>query len=350
VDYQRPFVLNPLPEGKWLRASTVKVDNRQSVHHILTGYLNTPPAPGQPANESQWGASVGGYAVGAESIVQPDDIGVYLPSGGAIGFQNHYTPFGRAVTEKSKIALYFYDKKPSLMMHNSVIANPNITIPPNEENWQQSAYLAFPKDAILYGAFPHAHYRGSSSQLWIQYPDGAKKLLLSLPHYDFNWQREFQFAEPINVPAGSKLIAIYTYDNSKRNPANPDPNRTVPWGDQSFDEMLYTALRYRWVGETSDAPNDFDALLGKNRMFGILDSNMDGKLQKSEATGRMGARIAENFEKIDMENKGYITPETLNSVMDMIYKSRRAKPAAPAAGGEKTTAAPVAATPAAPKG
>jgi peroxiredoxin len=350
VDYQRPFVLNPLPEGKWLRASTVKVDNRQSVHHILTGYLNTPPAPGEQANESQWGASVGGYAVGAESIVQPDDIGVYLPAGGAIGFQNHYTPFGRAVTEKSKIALYFYDKKPSLMMHNSVIANPNISIPPNEENWQQSAYVAFPKDAILYGAFPHAHYRGSSSQLWIQYPDGAKKLLLALPHYDFNWQREFQFAEPINVPAGSKLIAVYTYDNSKRNPANPDPNRTVPWGDQSFDEMLYTALRYRWVGETSDTPNDFDALLNKSRMFGILDSNMDGKLEKSEATGRMGAMIAANFDKIDMEKKGYITPETLNTVMDMVYKSRRSKPAAPAATGDKTTAAPVAATPAAPKG
>ena len=109
--------------------------------------------------------------------------------------------------------------------------------------------MTFPKDALLFGAFPHAHYRGASSQLWIRYPDGKEKLLLALPHYDFNWQRDYAFQEPIAVPAGSKLIAIYTYDNSKRNPANPDPNRTVPWGDQSFDEMLYTALRYRWVGD-----------------------------------------------------------------------------------------------------
>jgi hypothetical protein len=98
VDYQRPWVANPLSEGKWLRASTIKVENRQAVHHILTGYMTEPPKAGEEANESKWGSSVGGYAVGAESEVQPTDTGTFLPPGGAIGFQNHYTPFGKAVT------------------------------------------------------------------------------------------------------------------------------------------------------------------------------------------------------------------------------------------------------------
>ena len=53
-----------------------------------------------------------------------------------------------------------------------------------------------------------------------------------MPHYDFNWQGAYEFKDPINIPAGSKLIAYFTYDNSKRNPANPDPNRAVPWGEQ----------------------------------------------------------------------------------------------------------------------
>ncbi len=322
VDYQRPFVVNPLKDGKWLRASTIQVQNRQSVHHILTGYMTTPPEPGKPANESRWGSSVGGYAVGAESIVEPDDTGTFIPPGGAIGFQNHYTPFGQAVTEQSKIALYFYDKKPNLVMHNSVIANPNISIPPNVESWRQQAYLAFPKDALLYAAFPHAHYRGASSELWIRYPDGKEKLLLALSHYDFNWQRDYNFAEPIPVPAGSKLIAYYTYDNSKRNPANPDPNRTVPWGDQSFDEMLYTALRYRWVGETSDKMNDFDTLLAANRFFGILDTNFDDKLSPDELSGRMGERLKGNFALIDGDHDGFISPAELDKVQQMMRRSR----------------------------
>ena len=311
VDYQHPWVKNPLTQGEWLRASTIKVENRQVVHHILTGYMADVPAPGQPAFEDKWAGSVGGYAVGAESEVMPSDTGAYVPPGGAIGFQNHYTPFGKEVVEHSKIALYFYDKKPDLIMHGSVIANPNISIPANQGAWEQKAYVTFPKDALLYSAFPHAHYRGASSQLWLETPDGAKKLLLVLPNYDFNWQRDYNFAEPVKIPAGSKLIAIYTYDNSIRNPANPNPNRIVPWGDQSMDEMLYTALRYRWVGETSAAPNNYDEALNNSRLFGMLDQRMDGKLTKDELTGPVGTGLLPHFEQIDMKKQGYIDAQEL---------------------------------------
>jgi len=318
VDYQHPWVKNPLTEGKWLRASTIKVENRQVVHHILTGYMADVPEAGKPAFEDKWGVSVGGYAVGAESEVEPPNTGSYVPAGGAIGFQNHYTPFGKEVTEHSKIALYFYKDKPELIMHGSVILNANISIPPHEGAWEQKAYLVFPKDALLYSAFPHAHYRGASSQLWLQTPDGAKKLLMVLPNYDFNWQRDYSFAEPIKIPAGSKLIAIYTYDNSIRNPANPDPNRTVPWGDQSMDEMLYTALHYRWVGETSAAPNTYDEALNGSRLFGMLDQRMDGKITKDELTGPVGSGLLEHFEQIDYKKQGYISPEEWATVQSMM--------------------------------
>lgn len=314
VDYQRPWVANPLKEGKWLRASTIKVENRQVVHHVLTGYLTKVPAPGEAANESKWGASLGGYAVGAESFVEPADTGVYLPPGGAVGFQMHFTPYGQAVTEHTKIALYFYKDTPKLVMRNNVVLNANLAIPPNTETYQQQAYITFPKDALLYGAFPHAHYRGSSSQLWLQTPDGNRSLLLSLPHYDFNWQREYMFKEPVQVAAGSKLIAIYTYDNSVRNPANPDHNRLVPWGDQSFDEMLYTAVHYRWVGETSDKMDDYaiyDKKLGDNRLFGMLDTKVNGKLDESELIGPIGEKFKAAFAKIDADHDGFIEPAEL---------------------------------------
>jgi peroxiredoxin len=314
VDYQRPYVLNPLKEGKWLRASTIKVENRSTVHHVLTGYLSTPPGPGESANESTWGASVGGYAVGAESYEEPKDTGVYLPPGGAVGFQLHYTPNGKAVTEHTKIALYFYKDTPKLVMRNSVVANPNISIPPNVESWEQQAYITFPKEALLYGAFPHAHYRGDSSQFFLITPDGNKTLLLALPHYDFNWQREYSFVEPVKVPAGSKLLAVYTYNNSERNAANPDHNRKVPWGDQSFDEMLYTAFHYRWVGETSAKMADynvFDNELNATRLFGILDTKMNGKLDESELVDPVGEPFKASFAKIDADHDGFIEPNEL---------------------------------------
>ena len=256
VDYQRPYVANTLTQPEWLKASTIKVSDRQAVHHVLSGIIapEDAPLPGEPqrASEIKWGASVGGYAVGSESEIAPTNYGTYIPTGGGFGFQNHYTPYGKAVTEKTQVALYFYKngEVPKYVMHNVAIADPSIMIGPNEEFHKEIAYLPIPKDMVIFGAFPHAHYRGGSSTFSVKYPDGHETMLLALPKYNFNWQREYTFATPIKIPAGSKLIARFTYDNTVRNPANPDPNRTVPWGDQSFDEMLYTKIRYAWADET----------------------------------------------------------------------------------------------------
>jgi peroxiredoxin len=337
VDYQRPWVLNPEKEDKWVRASTIKVDQRQAVHHVLTGYMTDIPKPGEEAFETRWGASVGGYAVGAESQVDPKDVGTLMPAGGAIGFQNHYTPFGKEVTEHTQVGLYFYKEQPKLMMRNSVIANPNILIPAGDEAHPEHAYLKFPHDALLYGAFPHAHYRGASSKLVLRTPDGKERLLLALPHYDFNWQREYTFAEPVKIPAGSTLIAYYTYDNSSRNPANPDPKRTVPWGDQSFDEMLYTALRYRWVDETAAHPQQaYEDQLKQNRLMGILDQRMDGRITKDELKGQMGAGIKANFDRIDANHDGVIDETELAAVSKYMMHHR----GPPAVNTANKTAAP----------
>jgi hypothetical protein len=344
VDYQHPWVANPETEGKWLRASTVKVESRQGVHHVLTGYMKDIPQPGQQAFENKWGVSVGGYAVGAESEIAPKNVGTYIPPGGAIGFQTHYTPFGKQVTDHTQIALYFYkdNEKPNLVMHNSVIVNNAIVIPPNDPHHQEVGYLAFPHDALLYAAFPHAHYRGAMSDLWIRYPDGKEKLLLSLPRYDFSWQRDYTFAEPIKVPAGSKLIAHFIYNNSKSNPNNPDPNKTVVWGDQSWEEMFYTAVRYRWVDETSKHMVNYDEELNKDRLMGMLDANIDGKIEKAELKGQLGDQIAKYFDVLDKNHDGAIDSEELAAMQKMMGGQRRKREAAAPAAAPAAAATPTA--------
>lgn len=318
VDYQRPYVVNPLEEGKWLRASTVKVGSRESVHHVLTGYLKEMPKSGQ-SNEVRWGASVGGYAVGAESMIAREGLGTYIPAGGAIGLQMHYTPFGREVTDTTQIGLYFYDKRPPRMLRNSVIMDFSIEIPPEKANHAETAYLEFPKDAELFYAFPHAHYRGQSSTLAIRYPDGREEMILSLPKYDFNWQRAYEFKDPIKVPAGAKLIARYTYDNSTQNAANPDPSKKIVWGDQSFEEMLYTAISYRWTDETSaDQKGEYQELLNAGRLFGMLDDNIDESIQKDEIRGRAGRRLAGNFDRLDRNGDGALSWQEYSA----IFKSK----------------------------
>jgi hypothetical protein len=334
VDYQHPWVANPNTEGKWIRATTVKVEQRQGVHHLLTGYMKEVPKPGQPAFENRWGGSVGGYAVGAESEVSPNNVGTYLPAGGAVGMQAHYTPFGKEVTDHSKIGVYFYKdgQKPKYVMHGGVVVDNTIVIPPGEARHKEIAYVQFPHDALLYSAFPHAHYRGYAADLWLYTPDGKKKLLISLPKYDFNWQRDYNFAEPIKVPAGSKLVAHWTYDNSKQNPANPDPTRKVTWGEQSWEEMFYTAIRYRWLDETSDRLVSYDEEMNKTRMLGMLDDNLDGKLQKAELKGQMGDTLAKYFDVLDKDHDGSLDVAELAEAQKMMGNRRRA--AAPSTAAE----------------
>jgi mono/diheme cytochrome c family protein len=318
VDYQYPVMQNPLTEGRWLKASTARVQQRQGVHHILSGYI--PEGESKLGGMANWGGSIGGYTVGMESIVQPTDIGTYIPAGGSIGYQMHYTPFGKEVLSTQQIGLYFYKngEVPKLMMRENTIANTFIKIPANDPAHQEVSYLDFPHDALLYSAVVHAHYRGTYSNLKIRYPNGTEKQILNVPHYDFNWQRMYEFAEPIPVPAGSKVIATYIYDNSKRNPANPDPNKEVVWGDQSFEEMFFTQLRYRWVDETAAKQTTYDDEMMKTRLIGMMDVNLDGKIQKSELVGDVGNAIRPFFEKADVNHDGGIDAKEFEPILKMM--------------------------------
>ena len=80
-------------------------------------------------------------------------------------------------------------------------------------------------------------------------PDAVKETLLVVPKYDFNWQIEYQFEEPITAPAGSRLIVTAHFDNSPNNRANPGPSKTVRWGEPTADEMAGSWIAYELVSE-----------------------------------------------------------------------------------------------------
>ena len=85
---------------------------------------------------------------------------------------------------------------------------------------------------------PHMHLRGSWFKFEALFPDGKRETLLSVPKYDFNWQTAYRLAEPRRVPAGTWLLCTGGFDNSAKNPNNPDPAKRVKHGLQSFEEMF----------------------------------------------------------------------------------------------------------------
>ena len=75
-------------------------------------------------------------------------------------------------------------------------------------------------------------------------PDGTEEIILNVPNYDFNWQVQYEFEEPMPIPAGSTIKVVAHFDNSIGNRYNPAPDKEVYWGQQSWDEMFQPFMEY----------------------------------------------------------------------------------------------------------
>jgi hypothetical protein len=344
MEYQRPVVPSVMTEGRWMKATTFRISDKQVVHHILTGVVSGTPKAGDTASEASWGASIGGYGPGRGSNLTPPDMGVWIPASGGVAFQNHYTPYGKETVEKTQMGIYFYPKgqEPKYVMRTFGIFDFGINIPAKAEYHPEIAYIDIPKEMMIYGITPHAHVRGGSANVAIVYPNGKEEMLLALPKYDFNWQYEYFLAEPLKAPAGSRIVTRWTYDNSTRNKGNPDPLHDIAWGEQTTEEMLALYLHYRWSDETVAVQKpEYEALLQQGLMMGVLDDNLDGKLQQSELRGRQAAVLKTNFAMLDANKDGFADKDELAAAMKFL--GNRQRPAAPAAAAPAAEAAPTAA-------
>jgi hypothetical protein len=212
---------------------------------------------------------------------------------------------GAPTVDKTEVGFYLLKAPPKYIKRSVVIGDFALYIPAGAQWHKEVAYLTFPADAYLYTLYPHAHYRGAHVELKAITPDGREAMLLSLPKYDFNWQRDYDPVKPILVKAGTKLVATWVYDNSAHNLANPDPKRNVTWGEQTPDEMMYFRLNYRWADETtSHIRNDLQAKLQESGMVGGLDANLDGVIEPDELRGPMGAMIKARFVELDRDHDG----------------------------------------------
>jgi mono/diheme cytochrome c family protein len=195
----------------------------------------------RPVGMSQ---TMGGFSPGGSIRHFPEGMGMRIPAGYSLVFQMHYTTYGKASTDRSKIGLKFTKTPPKTVLNTMALLNASLSIPPGEPNYTIDNTMTFNRDTMIYSLVPHTHVRGTGWHYEVTYPDGRKEVILSVPKYDFNWQHEYIFAQPLKLPAGSKLYAKAWYDNSAKNKSNPDATKTVTWGDQTWEEMMYTSITF----------------------------------------------------------------------------------------------------------
>lgn len=94
-------------------------------------------------------------------------------------------------------------------------------------------------DLAIFGLHPHAHLLCTSMHAVLVSPKGDSTLLIDLPHWDFDWQHFYRFEKYIKAEYGSEITFTATYDNTDRNPENPNyPPVDVYSSFRANDEMM----------------------------------------------------------------------------------------------------------------
>lgn len=234
LEYRHVEIKTPVTNDTWLGAVAVRPGNRKVLHHCIVR-VKYPKGGDDGSGRGVW---LQGWAPGIQAGHFPEGTGRLLPKDSTLDLELHYTTTGSAQTDSTEIGLYKLDRPPKLTLGNYGAYNTDFSIPPGDSDAETFAVLPVRRKSLLYSLAPHMHLRGAWMRYEVLYPNGKRETLLSVPHYDFNWQTGYRFATPKTLPAGSWILCSGGFDNSAQNPNNPAPGKRIGWGDQSFDEMF----------------------------------------------------------------------------------------------------------------
>jgi peroxiredoxin len=235
IPYQYMEVETGLTEDRWAVRAEARAGATAVVHHIVAFIV----PPGHKFDTRRQNAPVlCGTAPGDMPMILPPGVGKKIPAGSKLVFQMHYTPNGTAQKDRSSVGIIFAKEPPEHEVRIVTPMNPGLRIPPGADNHQVEAWFTMPQDGRILSFMPHMHLRGKDFRFEAVYPDGKTETLLSVPRYNFNWQSVYRCETPVPLPKGTRLHCIAHFDNSDKNPNNPDPTQMVRWGDQTWEEMM----------------------------------------------------------------------------------------------------------------
>jgi hypothetical protein len=284
IEYQYIVVPTHFDHDVWVTAAEVRPGNRAVMHHVIV-YVRPPGSaylreakPGIPYVPVSYERDANGAAVRRipnpqQQAANPDaqrgglanseagggielltayapglqeqhfdqpiaDAAKFVPAGSDLVLQLHYTTNGKPASDKTKIGLTFAAKTPKYRYLVANAATQQFTIPPGDANYETHSTVTFNAPVQLVWLMPHMHVRGKDYLYQAVYPTGESETLLSVPKYDFNWQLGYEEAKPLSLPKGTRIDCTAHHDNSANNPYNPNPNVSVKWGDQTWEEMM----------------------------------------------------------------------------------------------------------------
>ena len=282
------FVIDwPATEETFVTGFDVKPGNLAIAHHtavyivpptteiginpipIITGLDAAEEGPGYTCYGGPNGDSgapmpiqqMGQWVPGATALVFPEGTGIRMIPGSKIVLQMHYfvpaSRKGEADTTELQVMTADSVDRPGAFgpwLNPSWVGSDAMTIPAGQafvEHSHRGDPLPFFPNFIggldisngfeIHSALLHIHQLGLGGEVRVHHKDGSVDTVLSMPTYDFNWQRVYELTEPIVFEPGDELEVICRWDNSEANQPIIDgkkkKTKDVGWGEGTQDEM-----------------------------------------------------------------------------------------------------------------
>ena len=259
----------PVGGSRFLTGYEVVPGNAAVVHHVI----GMPVMPDEPSNRGDgtnaelmaaldaeddrdgWpcfsGAGEGvehrgevvSWAPGQGAVLFPAGVGLELPEGAVMVYQVHYNlvdPSTLGQPDQTMIRLQLdaeVERPAELMLPDRFLggdATPS-ELPPGREEVVVYYPLYLGEQVDVVGVLPHMHERGRAMQVYVDGIGIARRCLMEVPAWDFEWQRLYFFEQPVRVRADERLQVWCRYDTSS------DDEPIYPgWGTQN--EMCLPGL------------------------------------------------------------------------------------------------------------
>ena len=264
----QPVVDTGLTEDRWVQGIEIRpsLTGRPIVHHVVSYLVQ---------KEDNYGAvdvpGGGGYfsefAVGKIGDMFRENTGKLMKAGSKIRFDIHYHSVGKAITDSSEIAIWFYPKgvTPKYRVFPQAMGVQDsmrtLDIPPGAVTTHH-AYITLPQPARLENYQPHMHVRGKAMSMEAIYPDGRSEMLSYVNRFDFNWHVNYVYADDVApvLPKGTVIKLTAWHDNTAANRANPDPTQWVGWGQRSYDDMYHAHVNVTYLTQ-----EDYDKIIAERK-------------------------------------------------------------------------------------
>ncbi|MEW4486887.1 redoxin domain-containing protein [Thalassoglobus sp. JC818] len=267
-DVHQHFVLPiQLEDSRLVSAVEFRPGNRRVVHHACF-YIDTTHSGRKLSDlhpDFGYGSFVGPGFLNAGALRSwlpgmspqrlPKGTGQPLHARSDLVLEIHYQRTGKVERDRSQVGLYF-TRGGRQVVGEIQVMNKSLVIPAGEANYRHQSSFVLPVDATLLDTAPHMHLLGKEMKATATLPSGKVEELVWIKDWDFNWQGQYLYKNPVRLPKGTRIDVVAVYDNSESNPLNPNsPPKQVTWGEQTRDEMGVCHFRY-----LCDTPSDLETL------------------------------------------------------------------------------------------